>query len=138
MIRVKQSLILTIDQELREWQKVLNRGEIIYRFNLMVAIQLLYNYNIMEVIVIGSEAWKALIFEIEETRKLIQAMFEKMSEAAQDRWLSPKEAAEYTGFKQAWIKQRSAKIGAFQDGMGLRYKRSDIDKYMKENSFKSK
>ena len=73
----------------------------------------------MEVIVIGSEAWKALIFEIEETRKLIEAMFEKMSDAAKDRWLSPKEAAEYTGFNQAWIKARSAKIGAFQDGKGL-------------------
>lgn len=92
----------------------------------------------MEVIVIGSEAWKALIFEIEETRKLTQAMFDKMSDAVQDRWLSPRDAAEYTGFKQSWIKARSAKIGAFQDGMGLRYKRSDIDKYMQKNSFKAK
>lgn len=104
----------------------------------MIAIQLLYNYSDMEVIVIGSEAWKALIFEIEETRKLMQVMFDTMNDAASDRWLSPKEAAEYVGFKPAWIKARSAKIGASQDGCGLRFKRSDIDKYMQKHSFKSK
>lgn len=104
----------------------------------MIAIQLLYNYSNMEVIVISSEAWKVLIFEIMETRKLTQVMFEKMSEAAADRWLTPKEAGEYVGFKQTWIKARSSKIGAFQDGNGLRFKKSDIDAYMEKNSFKAK
>lgn len=92
----------------------------------------------MEVITVESGAWKSLIADLEETRKLIQAMFDKMSDAAADRWLSPKEAAEYVGFKPAWIKARSHKIGAFKDGCGLRFKRSDIDKYMQKNSFKAK
>lgn len=101
-------------------------------------MELLYNYSNMDVIVIGSEAWKALIFEIMETRKLVEVMFAKMSDNASDKWLSPKEAAEYVGFKPAWIKARSAKIGASQDGCGLRYKRSNLDKYMESNSFKAK
>ncbi len=92
----------------------------------------------MDVIVISSEAWKALIFEIEEAKRIVKAMFEQMSADSQDKWLSPAQAAEYTGFKQAWIKARAAKIGAFQDGCGLRFLRSDIDAYMKSNSFKSK
>jgi ATP-dependent protease ClpP protease subunit len=92
----------------------------------------------MELITFEHETFKALVFEIYESRKLTQAMFDKMSDTTQDRWLSPKEAADYTGFNQAWIKARSAKIGAFQDGKGLRFKQSDIDKYMQANSFKAK
>lgn len=92
----------------------------------------------MEVIVIESNAFKALVFEIEEAKKLTKAMFDSMNASTQDRWLSPEEAAEYVGFKPAWIKARSAKIGCFKDGCGLRFKRSDIDAYMKANSFKAK
>lgn len=92
----------------------------------------------MEVITMESEAWKALIADIEEAKKLTKAMFDKMNDTAQDRWFSPKDAAEYTGFNIAWIKARSAKIGAFQDGKGLRFKKSNVDKYMEKNSFKAK
>lgn len=92
----------------------------------------------MEVITVESGAWKALIADIEEANKCTRAMFAKMNDAVQDRWLSPEEAAEYVGFKPAWIKARSAKIGAFKDGCGLRFKRSDVDAYMKKNSFKAK
>ncbi len=101
--------------------------------------ELTANYLIdlsMEVITIEHETFKALIFEIEEATKLTKAMFDKMSEASQDRWLSPEEAAQYVGFKPAWVKARASKIGCFKDGCGLRFKRSDIDRYMKENSFR--
>lgn len=104
----------------------------------MIAIQLLYNYNDMEVITFESETFKALVSEIQETKKLMQIVFAKMNDATQDRWLDPKEAADYVGFKPAWIKARSAQIGAFQAGCGLRFKKSDVDAYMKKNSFKAK
>ena len=92
----------------------------------------------MEVIVIESAAWKALIFEIEESRKLVKAMFSQMTANSQDKWLSLDEAAKYAGFKPRWIRERSAKIGAFQDGCGLRFKRSDIDAYMLKHYFKQR
>ena len=88
----------------------------------------------MEVIVIESEAFKAIMFEVSEGRRVSEAYWRLSTERAEDKWLSPKQAAEYTGFKQAWIVDRKERIGFFQDGNGLRFKKSKLDKYMDANS----
>lgn len=90
----------------------------------------------MELITFESEAYKAMLFEITQNHKKTDAIIAQLNARSVDKWLSPTEAAEYTGFTPRWIKERSALIGAFQDGKGLRYKRSNLDKYMEANSFK--
>ena len=72
---------------------------------------------------------------LEENRKTTAHVLKQLADAKTDNWLSPQDAAEYTGFNQAWIKARSAKIGCFKDGKGLRFKKSNIDRYMTANSF---
>jgi len=86
----------------------------------------------MEVITIESNAYEAMLLEIRKS--IIDTVTKTVS--PDDRWLTPKEVAAYVGFTTAWVKERSAIIGASQDSRGLRYKKSDVEKFMQSRYFK--
>lgn len=88
----------------------------------------------MDVIVIESAAFKAMLHEIE--RKIVDTVTKHVS--PEDRFMTVKEVAEYTRFAPQWVTLRSAEIGAFQKGCGLRFKKSDVDAYMAKHTFKTK
>ena len=90
----------------------------------------------MEVITIESSTFNAIIHAIEENKKLTERIFQKLEAAKEDKWLSPLEAAEYSGFSKQWINSKAADIGAFKNGTALRFKRSAVDAYMQKHSFK--
>ena len=90
----------------------------------------------MEIIAIESTAFQTLISNIEKSRKITEDMFNQLKETKNDRYMDAKEVAVYTGFSTQWVKQRSSDIGAFQDGCGLRYLKSNVDAYMQKHSFK--
>lgn len=72
---------------------------------------------------------------LEENKRTTAHVLKQLAEAKTDTWLSPEEAAAHVGFNPRWVKDRADKIGAFQDGKGLRFKKSNLDKYMEANSF---
>lgn len=87
----------------------------------------------MELITFESSAFKTLEIKLDFIIKYIQ---KSESNRDKDRWLTPKEVAAYVGFTTAWVKERSAIIGASQDSRGLRYKKSDVEKFMQSRYFK--
>lgn len=86
-----------------------------------------------KIIVLGAEA-------IEGIEKKLDNILIKMelikSIPDDDHWLSPLEAAKYTGFSKQWINAKAAEIGAFKKGTAIRFKKSNIDIYMDKHSFK--
>jgi excisionase family DNA binding protein len=90
----------------------------------------------MEVITVESECFKMMLFNIEQTRKMVERLTEELKKAKGDYWMTPDQVAEYTGFKYTWIYERRNDIGCFREGKGLRFKKSNVEKYMEENSFK--
>jgi len=78
----------------------------------------------MDVIVIESPAFKKLMDRLDR--------IEEATKKDGDRWLSMKDAQDYTGFGKDWLNARKEEIGYFQDGCkDIRFYKSNIDKYFK-------
>ena len=92
----------------------------------------------MEVITFESEAYKKLIFNIEQNRRDTATAFKLLADAKSDRYMTPLEVQEFTGFGYAWVYERRNHFGCFTDGKGLRFLRSNVEAYMKANTFKLK
>lgn len=53
-----------------------------------------------------------------------------------DRYVSSKEAAVIMGFSEVWVCKNKALIGFSTIGTAIRFKLSDIEKFMADNYFK--
>lgn len=69
----------------------------------------------------------------------IDTLFKKATEKKdEDKWMTMEAVVSYLGFSRTWVMYRKNKIGCFSDGKGLRFKKSNVDRYMEANSFKIK
>lgn len=87
----------------------------------------------MEGLFFESAAYKEMMYKLDVVFKAVTAPVKET-----DKWMSMEEVVEYTGFSRTWVMHRKNKIGCFSDGKGLRFKKSNVDKYMEANSFKVK
>jgi excisionase family DNA binding protein len=86
----------------------------------------------MEVQVFDSAVVKELTRKVDYFGSLIAQVLEENKSLKNDKWMSVSEVTEYTGFGYKWIEDRQQEIGYFQDGKDKRFKKADIDAYMKK------
>ena len=82
---------------------------------------------------IESKAYQNFMFKIDT---LFKAFTKPIKE--EYKWMSVEDVVNYTGFSKTWVVVLKYKIGCFEDGKDLRFKKANIDKYMESNSFKLK
>ena len=87
----------------------------------------------MEGLFFESSAYKEMMFKLDVVFKLATKPVKE-----EDKWLTMEDVVSYVGFSRTWVMYRKNKIGCFKDGKDLRFKKSNVDKYMDANSFKVK
>lgn len=78
----------------------------------------------MEVITIEASAWKALHHQLNRIEQI--ASISKQP----DEIFTAEQAAKYLGVEKIWILNRKKQLKAFKEGRVVRFKKSEIDKYI--------
>jgi excisionase family DNA binding protein len=89
----------------------------------------------MEVITIESETFKKFQSTLTLALSRIEAILEENAKLKDDRWMNPKQAAEYLGFKAQWVYRRKHELKASQMGTEIRFLKSELDAYMKSSQY---
>lgn len=75
---------------------------------------------------------------MEYQAKRIEEQHMELISLKDDRWMSVDEVSDYTGFGPKWVAARKEKFGFFQDGKDIKFKKSNVDAYLKRNSIEPK
>jgi hypothetical protein len=92
----------------------------------------------MEINISLNEELKPIMDFIKKQAKVIEIQHKEILSLKVDRWMSVDEVSAYTGFGPKWVTARKEKFGFFQDGKDIKFKKSNVDAYMKRNSIEPK
>jgi hypothetical protein len=82
----------------------------------------------MEVVVLESKLYQSITEAVESIKTVIA----ENQQLKDDRWLTVEEAAAHLGFEKQWVLKRKVQLKAFQEGMAVKFRKSDLDAYMTE------
>ena len=93
----------------------------------------------MEVIVIESEAFKAIEGMVSNILSVVTAQSNEIKQLKDNRLMSVKEVCSYTGFGIDWVNKHKEHIGYTQIGCkDLRFYKEDVDSYFLKHRIQSK
>lgn len=91
----------------------------------------------MEVVVIESKAFQTLTSTLEVAVEKITQVIAENQKLKDDRWLTVEEAAAHLGFEKQWVLKRKVELNASQEGMSVKFLKSELDAYMKARQLRA-